>query len=83
MNNKKKGEVDMRNRRLPKLIKRRLEKLDEEIKLFRKYARQCRNPDNLKYWNHRIDKLQEKKFLMEVIGHGLVAMSKSRKRRRK
>jgi len=51
MNNKKKGEVDMRNRRLPKLIKRRLEKLDEEIKLFRKYARQCRNPDNLEYWN--------------------------------
>jgi len=69
--------------RLPKQIKRRLKKLDEEIRQLCKYVRQCRNPDDLAYWNYRIDKLREGRFLMEVIGHGLVAMSKSKKRRRK
>jgi len=68
--------------KLPRPVKKKLEELDKKIKLYAEYARQCDNPDDLAYWNTRIDKLRENRFLMKVIGYGLVAMSREQRRRK-
>jgi len=67
--------------KLPKSVKKKLEELDKKIKLYAEYARQCDNPDDLDYWNAQIDKLRENRFLIKVIGYGLVAMSRERRRK--
>ena len=69
--------------KLPKLVQQRIERLDKEIERVWDYMEQCGDLEDRHYWNCKLDRLRRARFLMQVFGHGLVAMSKGRKRRRK
>ena len=65
--------------KLPKMVQKKLERLSNEIEQARKYANQCSDPADREYWIERERSLQEKRFLIKVIGYGLAALSQERR----